>query len=204
MQLVALLDDEGSPVRDAYGIPFADLVDDASGTSLVEASLRDGRAIVAPSPPDHLDLTALWAAENDARLGRRGVWAPLDSEADDAVLAAPFPLPAARLSEHLDQYDGRMVVFRGMVEDVGFTKKSIWVNFGTDWRTDTTLRLLPKEEEQFPWLTPDLAGNQLECRGVVRQYYGAVIDVRHPAACRLLPPDASTQAPTHPPHEGKQ
>ncbi len=156
---------------DDFGVAWA-VFRRGDGTTIQEQLLESGAALLRVD----VDVPMAWrTAEQNGRTAKLGLWETM-------------PLSATQIAAHPSRYDGQFLVFVGEVTDIGFTRSSIWINFGEDWRIDLSLRLLPAQEEEFHWLSPELIGKSLECRGLSRIYYGAVVDIRHPNACFLVRP----------------
>lgn len=123
--------------QDRYGRILAQLVirDQADKQNGVESWVQrrlvaQGYARAYTLPGNAACLGALIAAENEARLARRGLWS-----------SDVFRVFAATEVRALERLVGRFAVVEGRVADVTRTRRFTYINFGADWRTDFTVSL---------------------------------------------------------------
>ncbi len=122
------------------------------------------------------------ALEQTARASKTGLWShPRWTLKDAATCCAPAEL-------------GKFQVIKGKVLSSGRDKDSLYLNFGTDYRTDTTLRIkyadlkwfrergIAKPEETY-------VGQTVRVRGMAAPVYGVLLNVSHPEQIEVL--DAS-------------
>lgn len=82
-------------------------------------------------------------------------------------------------------------LFEGRILDAADVDDRIYLNFGADWRTDTTLAIAPERVAAFvaAGLPPlQLPGRAVRVRGYVRRYAGPRVDLVHPGQIELLDP----------------
>lgn len=109
---------------------------------------------------------ALLSAESEAREGRRGIWATagaITQATDEAGLAARI---------------GLFTLVQGKVTATGETRDRIYVNFGTHWREDFTIVLVPRDFKPIFGNSLDpamLRGTVVRVRGVLREQGGPAI-----------------------------
>ncbi len=141
----------------------------ADGVWVQGEMLRLGLARVYTFP-DNRELAAeMYALEADARVGRRGIWA--------------HPFYAARGPDDLKNDIGAFQIVAGRVAAAARIKGAVYLNFGSDWRTDFTLRLDGPALKMFRAEGIDplaLKGQTIEARGWVRFKDGPMIDISHP------------------------
>jgi hypothetical protein len=115
------------------------------------------------------------ALEQAARAAGRGLWAE----------PAFTPQDAGALGDGT----GRFRVVRGRVLRVAPTEGHLYLNFGTDWRVDFTVRVR-RAELGGAFAGTDLealAGRLVEVRGVVLEAGGPMIELSHPEQMQVLP-----------------
>ncbi len=165
------------PVReDRYGRLLAHLFVEENGRRVwVQGEmLQLGLARAYALPGVDACFAALIANEAIGRTVEAGVWTSRVYEPRPA--GKTFSLLALR---------GTFQIVRGRIASVSQTKSAGYLNFGTDWKTDFTVRV-PK-----PLLTaqPQLAnleGRMVEVRGWIERRNGPMIAITHAAAVTLL------------------
>jgi hypothetical protein len=170
----ATLVSPGSP--DRHGAVRSDLLIDAA--SLSQRLLAEGRARVRPAPGEAACYSRLYDAEAGAvRLGL-GLWGEPGYSVGDA--ADP---------DAVSRYRDRFAVVAGRVRHVGVAGRSIFIDFGGDWKTDVTLTIRVKDRSRFEQagLAPEsLKGQVIRVRGVVTMRGGPTIEIREPAAIQRI------------------
>ena len=149
----------------------------ADKTSIEADLLRDGLAFYIAIPPNLAHRDCYAAQEQIARDQKRGIWAQ----------SYYNPVAADRVSK--DRLGFQRV--RGVVQRVGQSKKSIWLNLS---RT-VALRVDRDDLENFAGLNLlNMKGRELVARGWLTQYKNGdlVMRVRHAAALENL--DQHSQA----------
>ena len=161
--------------RDRYSRLLAQATDE-DGVWLQGEMLRNGlaRVWVASLAPDRLqDMLKL---ENDARLGRRGLWGDpfftvLSAEAIDR--------------RHLDRFQ----LVEGKVKAVATVRGLTFLNFGEDWRQDFTVEIDAASRRALikAGLDPArLKDKTIRVRGWPTWRNGPAIDVKYPAQIEVL------------------
>lgn len=155
-------------------------------TRLLQAVLlEEGLAVYAPEYASGDCAELLREAEQAARFGRRGVWKNRDVR---QVFSTAAP-------DRLAPMTGNYVIARGRVVSLGKSGSTRYLNFGKYWKTDFTATLKTSDEERFDealrrtgWRIGDLAGKQVELRGVLQEWDGPHILLRHPEQLNVLEP----------------
>jgi micrococcal nuclease len=171
-QMVALVPAEAP--YDRYGRLVAHL-ERADGLWLQGALLERGLAQVQTRPGEAARAAEMLAIEHGARAARRGLWAE----------PAFMPQDAGEI----DDSTGRFRIVRGQVLRVAPTERYVYLNFGTDWRTDFTVRAR-RAEFRGALAGVDfegLAGRVVEVRGIVLEAGGPLIELSHPEQIQVLP-----------------
>jgi micrococcal nuclease len=147
----------------------------ADGLWLQGALLERGLAQVQTRPGEAARAAEMLALEQGARAARRGLWAEAAFMPQDA--SAPH------------DSTGRFRIVRGRVLRVAPTERYIYLNFGTDWRTDFTVRVRRAAlDGALGGIDLEgLAGRRVEVRGVVLEAGGPLIELSHPEQLQVLP-----------------
>jgi hypothetical protein len=181
--LAALLDSavilvEGAAPADRYGrLPAQAATPD--GRSLQEALLEQGLALVQPVPgADDAVMARLLAAESIAERERNGLWqSPGEFVVDSAVETAEKAL-------------GRFVLLEGRVLQASEQQRYLYLNFGTDWRTDTTARIdtdTLRAMQQADFDPAALEGLRVRLRGTLFAENGPMIELWTHQGIEILP-----------------
>jgi micrococcal nuclease len=143
----------------------------------LQGTLLDQGLVQVQTRPGEVALADEMAArERAARSAGAGIWA-------DRRFA---PRPAHRLGRVV----GSFQIVEGRVVRVAPTKRYLYLNFGTDWRTDFTLRVARSTQRLFREAGIDLeglAGRDVEVRGYVQAAGGPLIELSHPEQIRIRP-----------------
>lgn len=149
------------------------------GLWLQGALLSAGMAWVYTAAADAEIATALYAAEEIARLKRRGIWAD--------------PYYQVRCAGKLNDATDATRVVQGRILAVAEVRGALYLNFGADWRSDFTIRVERRDRRRLGWRERplELEGAQLEgalveVRGWVYWFNGPTIDLDHGARLRRL------------------
>lgn len=142
------------------------------GVWLQGALLADGLARVRTTPDDRARAAAMLLIEQDARAARRGIWATRTYTVRDAADTAT-----------LGRDSGSFQIVTGRVSRAEKRSEAVYIDFGEDWRTDTTARLDRDAQRRFAAaganpLPP--AGTVVRLRGWVESYSGPLIRITHP------------------------
>jgi endonuclease YncB( thermonuclease family) len=160
---------------DRYGALVAQ-VERGDGVWLQGMLLEEGLAQVQTRPGETLRAAGMLARERAARAAGRGLW----RHAEFA------PQRADRLTDMV----GSFRIVRGEVVRVAPTERYVYLNFGSDWRSDFTVRLRRTElDERFAHsdiAIERLAGRLVEVRGYVLEAGGPLIEVSHPEQIEVL------------------
>jgi endonuclease YncB( thermonuclease family) len=164
----AVLRPSAGPGRDRYGRVRGDVVLRATGHSLSETLVRAGLAFVDPTVMPRGCHGDLFSAEREAEAAGRGIW------------TRPAPILEAG-NVPVDANLGRYVVVTGTVEDVGESRRTVFLNFGVDYRTDFTALVRKADAKGWEDELEALAGQRVRVRGVLEAWNGGLIRVEHPS-----------------------
>ncbi len=157
------------PRQDRHDRLLAQLVrDDGLWLQGEMLSLGWARVMVAP---DLRELgTEMYAMEQTAREARRGIWDNRFYAVRDSNALGPHDLDSFQVVE-------------GRVVSVSLSKGQIYLNFGANWRTDFSVRVLRRSVKSFRQLYGDprqLQGRVLRVRGWVFRHGGSEIEISMP------------------------
>ena len=159
------METSGAPV-DRYGRTVGDIVLKDTGDSLLGRVIAEGLALVDPAVMSDRCLDELFVAERQAEAARRGLWAnggpELASDAPDLLAAV-----------------GRYVLVEGRVESVGETRRTIYLNFGKEYRTDFTALVRRRDAATWADSLKALEGRTVRLRGVLEAWNGGLIRLEH-------------------------
>ncbi len=138
--------------------------------------LRAGQAFFYPAHPmADAPAQAMLALESEARREARGLWADAANRVQDARTPATIH-PGFRLVE-------------GVVQGVGESRHSLFVNFGPDYRKDFTIVVQRSDREGFAGglrTIRALQGRHIRVRGLVFQQGGPAIRAMHQQVIEIL------------------
>lgn len=161
------------PPRDRHGRLRAHLVT-ADGQWVQAVLLREGLALLAPWWPDRAVLAELQRAEARARATRAGLWG-----GHWRVLTAE---PPPRVET------GRYSLIAGRVASVGRSQAGVYLNFGSDYRTDSTLFVPSGRLRAFGGMAGlrALEGRRVLARGMMDWWNGPFLRLDRPALLQTL------------------
>ncbi len=160
---------------DRYGVVGAQIFL-PGGDWLQIAMLRQGlaRAYFTPDEPDCAD--ALYAAEQQARAARAGIWAD--------------PANAVRTPETIRWRDtGTFQIVEGKVVSANVKGARAYLDFGADWKTDFTATIPPDAMKLFAASGIDpsnYAGKTIRVRGWIDEYHGPEIEIAAPGDVEVV------------------
>lgn len=161
---------------DRYGRALAQLF--VGGDWVQKSLVGAGHARAYGLPGNVACLTELLSAERDARDARRGLWA----FEGYAVRDAGDPKGLLRLA-------GRFALVEGRVVRVGRTAKTLYLNFGDDWRSDFTASIASavlRESATAADALDALAGRRVRVRGWIERRNGPMIVLNTPDEIEVL------------------
>lgn len=153
------------------------------GRWIQQAMLEQGMARVYSFSDNQACIPDLLDAEKSARAAKRGIW------------ALPFyAIRSATDITQLEKDEGTYQLVEGRVASASLIRKVLYINFGTDWKTDFTVRVSAANIRNFSspqWqeflADPDrLAGTVMRVRGWIGNWKGPEIAVTHPGQIELL------------------
>jgi endonuclease YncB( thermonuclease family) len=148
------------------------------GTWLNGALVERGLARVETTPHQRRCASEALAREAEARMAGRGMWRLSAYEVRDALEASAFT--------------NDFQIVEGRVVDAAAVRGRVYLNFGTDWRTDFTVTIAPSDVRRFEdaGLDPlSWEGRRLRARGWLEWYNGPMIEASHPEQIELLAAD---------------
>lgn len=170
----------GGARRDRYGRWLAHLTvqDESSGKIWVQGELlRKGLARVYSFPDNRSRVSEMLALEQGARRSRLGIWAL-------PYYAIRNP-DAAALEKEL----GTFQLVEGRIVNAADVKGTVYLNFGSDWRTDFTISISKKARRLFKNISLNPAewtGRSVRIRGWLTKRNGPMIRATHPEQIELL------------------
>jgi hypothetical protein len=187
-QAVAVLDDlvhgrvvtlaAQRPKEDRYGRLRAQvfIAEDVKEPWLQIEMLHRGLARVSIAPDRRECAGELYAAENDARRSRNGIWTH-----------APYAVrtPSGSLSGDTDTFQ----LVKGRVLSADVRNGRAYLDFGSDWRRDFTVTISPEDMKSFRVAGVDpesYEGKTVRVRGWVESLHRPEIEVAVPEDIEVL------------------
>jgi endonuclease YncB( thermonuclease family) len=158
----------GGRDTDRHGRVLAHLVNE-DGVWLQGDLLRRGFARVYSFADNRALVPEMLILEAEARTARRGIWRL------DYYAITPQADAARRI--------GQFALIEGIVIATATVRGRGFVNFGTDYKTDFTASIAPRDLRGFVREGIDIAGYEgrnIRIRGWVKSYNGPMIEVTHP------------------------
>jgi endonuclease YncB( thermonuclease family) len=162
--------------KDRWGRVLAHLERD-DGVWIQGEMLRQGWARVYTFADNRQLAADMLALEREARAARRGIWA-------DPYYSIVTPERAGKVRDTFQLVEGRVM----QAADV---KGRVYLNFGTDWKTDFTVVVPSRVRKTLARLGHDpaaLQGKTVRVRGWIKEYNGPMIELTHPEQLEF--PDA--------------
>lgn len=177
----------GGAREDRHGRMLAHIfVSSAQGEVwLQQQMLAEGLARVYTFPDNRSCASELLQAEQKARAAARGIWRD-----------PYYAIRKAQDVDALERLEGRYELVEGMVTSASLVRNRLYLNFGSDYRTDFTVTVNERDIKLFqrtePWTfilaqarsggrdLAALAETTLRIRGWLGQYNGPEIVVTHP------------------------
>lgn len=183
----------GGRKTDRYGRHVAHLFVEKDGTSqwVQGAMLSAGHARVYGLPENFACARELFAHEDIARQDRRGVWS----------IALYRPKPAA-LPGPLLGIRNTFQIVEGRVTNVSRTKSAVYLNFGTDWNSDFTVRVGKQvlgRNAQWAATLETLKDKDVSVRGWIERRNGPMIEAFDPSQIEVLDWGAAPPVAQDPP-----
>lgn len=148
----------------------------ADGRWLQQLLVSEGQVFVFPRPTRRRGLPALYAAEDQAREHRLGLWAL------DNLMPIEATSPNIR--------SGWFHIVEGTVLNAQMAGQTIYLNFGTDWRTDFTVEIPGTAQRHFSKAGLDplsFGGKRIEVRGWIDFKGGPRLLLQGPGQIREKP-----------------
>lgn len=175
---------EGPTPRDRYGRSLAHVLLPGRGGApdlwLERELVATGHARVAPAPGETECLALLLHAESLARASKLGLWSN-----------PAYAVRRAEATRDLLARRGTLQIVEGRVARVAKRGGRVYIDFGPDWRRDTTavierrLLKLPGGSERD---LSALAHKRIRVRGWIESHFGPAITLATPDAIETLEP----------------
>lgn len=165
---------------DRYGVLTAQIYvagDKGARLWLQQEMLREGLAFVYPPTGYEPGLEAMLAAEREARMAKRGIWA------DDFYADTPVDKVWPKI--------GHFAFVSGKVLKAERVKDKVYLRFGDDWRKDFTAAIAAHDLKAFrkAGIDPlDYEGKIVRLRGWVTRDGGPTIAITTPAQIERISP----------------
>ncbi len=157
--------------KDRYGRLLA-MVETATGIHIQQKMLQSGLSYVYSFPDNRTLIPSLYPAERSARHAKQGCWAKLWR-----VLPAETP-------EVIDTHTFGWI--EGNVHSIQQVKGQGYINFGSDWHTDTTFFIARPYRSHFQAYLPQWKGKRLRARGAIGQRNGPYLRLTHPEQVEIV------------------
>lgn len=164
----------GGTATDRYGRTLAQL-EREDGLWIQAAMIRSGMARAYSFPDNRALATDLLGYEREARAAGRGIWS-------DPYYRVRKPTELGDATDSFQLVEGRVV-------SAAKPQSRLYLNFGTDWKTDFTVAIDAKALRLFKadGLDPlTWEGHRLRVRGWIKSFNGPLIDVTHPEQIEVL------------------
>ena len=148
---------------------------------LQEAMVKAGMARVYSWGGYNQDMQALYRAETAARKAQRGIW---NNKATDGFYNVRKPDP-----DPLAQYVDSVQIVEGIIIKTADVRGIIYLNFGSDYKTDFTIAIPKKSRKFFKKASYDpltLVGARVRVRGYIELYGGPIIWLNDPNRLEVL------------------
>lgn len=155
------------------GMQVAHIQRQSDGLWVQGALLSLGLARVRTSVLNAEMSAAMYEIEGAARAEETGLW-------KDHPILSP---------DDVGEFDKSVQIVEGRVVSTALVKNRLYINFGTDWKTDFTVSILPENKRIFSKSGIDPLqwnGKMLRVRGWIGFYNGPYIEVDHPQAIEVL------------------
>ncbi|MBN9353060.1 MAG: thermonuclease family protein [Hyphomicrobium denitrificans] len=177
----------GGRQKDRYGRFLAQVFLEANGRSewVQGTMLAAGQARAYGVPESFACVRELLAHEAEARRKRLGLWS-------NGVYR---PMPAEQPGSLLKQR-GKFERVIGTIASVGKTKSTTYLNFGTDWKSDFTVRIgksVLAANPEFARTLDTLKSKTVVVRGWIERRNGPLIDIADVSQIEIV--DGKDDAP---------
>ncbi|MFZ5799777.1 MAG: thermonuclease family protein [Candidatus Omnitrophota bacterium] len=136
--------------------------------------LRNGLAMLYTQVPNIKYVDLLVKAQQEAREDGLNLWTP------ERIIPA----------EKAGEYIGELASVEGRVLKVKSTSSAVYLNFGRDYRTDFSVVIFKDDLRLFNErkidLEKDYRNRLVRVSGLIKEYHGPEIIVRHPAQMEII------------------
>ncbi len=175
----------GGDNRDRYDRAIAQVhILDENGKPRVwlqEELVKTGMARVYSWQGYRQDIDALYRAETEARRAKRGIWNAKNTNGF-YDLRKPDPDP-------LVQFVDSVQIIEGIIIKTADVRRTIYLNFGSDYQTDFTIAIPKKSRKHFKNASYDpltLTGAKVRVRGYIEVYGGPIVWLNDPKRLEVL------------------
>ncbi|MCE9523437.1 MAG: thermonuclease family protein [Alphaproteobacteria bacterium] len=137
--------------------------------------VRDGFARVDTGPDTSRCAGMLLALENEARTAARGIWA--------------HPFYRVRAATELDDAIATFQIVEGKIVSAVERRDRVFLNFGTDYRTDFTVTVAPRNAKRMAKNGTDplsWGAKRVRVRGWISLLHGPEMELTHPEQLEIL------------------
>jgi micrococcal nuclease len=166
----------GGATMDRHGRTLAQLQRE-DGVWIQATLIQSGMARAYSFPDNRALAPELLAYEREARGAKRGIWG-------NSFYRVRNP---AELDDAVDSFQ----LVEGRVMTAAKPRSRLYLNFGTDWKTDFTVAIDAKALKLFKAAGLDplsWEGRRLRVHGWIKSFNGPLIDVTHPEQIEVLEP----------------
>jgi len=179
----------GGDKRDRYGRAPAQVwalgsADEQEKSEIIwvqEAMAKAGLVRVYTWPGQKQNTKRLYRAEILARADKRGIW---DGQAVEKFYDVRGPAP-----NPLAQYVDSVQIVEGIIIDTADVRGTVFLNFGSDYKTDFTIGIAKKNRKAFTKTGLDplsLSGARVRVRGWIELGNGPIIWLQDPNRLEVL------------------
>lgn len=145
-----------------------------NGTFVNAELVKEGLAVCYARPPNVRYAESFFDSQRKARREGKGLWSECE------------PVPPEEAMNHI----GKIQVVRGRVKDVVYKAKTVFLNFGKDWRKDFTVTVFKDSLKFFRDRGIDslsfYKGKTVEVFGRIRERNGPEIIINTPEEISVL------------------
>ncbi len=143
-------------------------IKDVGGRWLQNELIGQGAAVVYVSSDNEIMAQEMLKSEATARISKKGIWA------DDKYGV----ITDKQAEQNLETYRDSFKLVEGTVFEVKTVKDKVYINFGSDWKTDFTVLIRKESLKKFSEINLDeLKGRHIRVRGWIESYNGPMIEV---------------------------
>jgi endonuclease YncB( thermonuclease family) len=172
----------GKPLRLSYGGRRIDRhgrllahLEDAEGRWIQGEMLSAGLARVYSFADNRSRVSDMLALEQKARLVAMGIWSN--------------PYYRVRSASETPRFIDTFQIVKGRVVSAAMVRRRGYLNFGSDWRSDSTVTVAPRSRRLFDQAGLAISayeGKRVRVRGWLKSFNGPMIEATHPEQIEML------------------